>query len=152
MKRIITLLLAFMMVFSLAVTVTASAEEKIQLTFFHRWPNEPKGPYMDEVIRKFEEAYPNIDIVVIDPVLNDPIRKIRTIVRRIFRMCSCPGRAALAPTSNRQGSPLDDMDYANQEWAARLLIVSGAPSSTTANSTEFPGPWTQGILLQQDSL
>lgn len=85
MKKLLSFALVLAVLLSMAV-LPAAAEEKVTLRFFHRWPNEPKGPYMDEVIRKFEEANPNIDIVLIDPVLNDSYKeKIRVLVGLLWR-------------------------------------------------------------------
>ena len=82
MKKLLALFLVAILTMGLLVTLSSAvAEEKITLRFFHRWPSEPKGPYMDAVIAKFEEANPNIDIVLIDPVLNDSYKeKIRVLI------------------------------------------------------------------------
>ncbi|HHT15618.1 MAG TPA: extracellular solute-binding protein [Clostridiales bacterium] len=144
MKRIIALLLAFMMVLSLTTTITASAEEKIKLTFFHRWPNEPKGPYMDEVIRKFEEAYPNIDIVVIDPVLNDSYKeKIRVLIGSsdipdVFMSWSGSFGANLVKSG--RVLPLDDMIAANPEWSGKIIDSQWGPFQY--DGKQYGIPWS----------
>ncbi|NLB90690.1 MAG: extracellular solute-binding protein, partial [Clostridiales bacterium] len=81
-KMLKTLLVATLVIASLLSLLSVGlAEEEITISFFHRWPNEPKGPYMDEVVAKFEEANPNIKIQLIDPVLNDSYKeKIRVLV------------------------------------------------------------------------
>lgn len=145
MKRKLSLVLAVMLVMtSIAVLPLAFAEEKIQLRFFHRWPNEPKGPYMDEVIQKFEEANPNIDIVLIDPVLNDSYKeKIRVLVGSsdipdVFMSWSGSFGANLVK-SNRV-RPLDDMIAANKEWADQIVPSQWGPFQY--DGKQYGIPWS----------
>lgn len=87
MKRIILLIVCFAMI----VPVTAcgkdtdkvdskSGEDKVVINFFHRWPNEPRNTFFNEVVEEFEALHPNVKVNV-DKVLNDPYKeKIRILV------------------------------------------------------------------------
>lgn len=132
MKKLLALFLVAILTMGLMVTLSSAvAEEKITLRFFHRWPNEPKGPYMDAVIAKFEEANPNIDIVLIDPVLNDSYKeKIRVLIGSseipdVFMSWSGSFGANLVKSG--RVLPLDDMIAANPEWAGNIVESQWGP-------------------------
>lgn len=143
MKKLLSFALVLAVLLSMAV-LPAAAEEKVTLRFFHRWPNEPKGPYMDEVIRKFEEANPNIDIVLIDPVLNDSYKeKIRVLVGSsdipdVFMSWSGSFGANLVKSGRVM--PLDDMIAANPEWAD--LIVDSQWGPFQYDGKQYGIPWS----------
>lgn len=142
MKKSLALFLALILTLSLAGA--ALAEEKITLTFFHRWPNEPKGPYMDEVVAKFEAAYPNIDIVMIDPVLNDSYKeKIRVLVGSseipdVFMSWS--GSFGQNLVKSGRVLPLDDMIAADPEWASKIVSSQWGPFNY--DGKQYGAPWS----------
>lgn len=58
----------------------APAGEKKVVTFFHRWPNEPKNAVFEAYVAEFEAQNPDIDIQM-DCVLNDSYKeKIRVLI------------------------------------------------------------------------
>lgn len=132
MKKMLALFLALIMTLGLTASLSASAaQEKTTITFFHRWPNEPKGPYMDAVIAAFEEANPDIDIVLIDPVLNDSYKeKIRVLIGSseipdVFMSWSGSFGANLVKSGRVM--PLDEMITQNPEWAANIVESQWGP-------------------------
>ena len=145
MKKSLALLLALLLTLGMASAAAAAlAEEKITLTFFHRWPNEPKGPYMDEVIAKFEAVNPNIDIVLIDPVLNDSYKeKIRVLVGSseipdVFMSWS--GSFGQNLVKSGRVLPLDEMIAADPEWAS--LIVESQWGPFNYDGKQYGAPWS----------
>lgn len=57
----------------------ASGDKKV-VTFFHRWPNEPKNPIFTSYVNDFMAANPDIEIQM-DCVLNDSYKeKVRVLV------------------------------------------------------------------------
>ena len=145
MKKLLALFLVAILTMGLLVTLSSAvAEEKITLRFFHRWPNEPKGPYMDAVIAKFEEANPNIDIVLIDPVLNDSYKeKIRVLIGSseipdVFMSWSGSFGANLVKSGRVM--PLDDMIAANPEWAGNIVESQWGPFNY--DGKQYGIPWS----------
>lgn len=146
MKKSLSLLLMLSMLLGLFALVPAAlaGEEQIQLTFFHRWPNEPKGPYMDEVIAKFEEANPNIDIVLIDPVLNDSYKeKIRVLIGSseipdVFMSWS--GTFGQNLVNSGRVRPLDDMIAADPEWSGKIVESQWGPFQY--DGAQYGIPWS----------
>lgn len=53
-----------------------AGSDKITLTFFHRWPNEPFKSYFDGIIKEFEQKNPNIKINVITALNEEYKQKI----------------------------------------------------------------------------
>lgn len=145
MKKFLAIVLA--MTFLLGNVLMVSnvlAEEEIKITFFHRWPNEPKGPYMDQVIAAFEEANPNVDIVLIDPVLNDSYKeKIRVLVGSseipdVFMSWS----GSFGENLVRSGRvlALDEMIAADKEWADSIEESQWGPFQY--NGKQYGIPWS----------
>lgn len=59
---------------------SGDGDGKVELTFFHRWPNEPKNTYFNQVVAEFEKQNPNITVKT-DKVLNDAYKdKIKITV------------------------------------------------------------------------
>lgn len=56
-----------------------AADGQVEIDFFHRWPNEPKKTYFDELVKKFEEENPDIKVNV-ESVLNDSYKDKAKIV------------------------------------------------------------------------
>lgn len=146
MKRKLSLLLVLATVISLFSMLPAALaeEEQIQITFFHRWPNEPKGPYMDEVITKFEEAYPNIDVVLIDPVLNDSYKeKIRVLIGSadipdVFMSWS--GSFGQNLVDSGRVRAVDDMIAADTEWSDKIVASQWGPFNY--GGEQYGIPWS----------
>jgi raffinose/stachyose/melibiose transport system substrate-binding protein len=145
MKKALAVFLVLLLTLSMASAIPAAfAEEKITLTFFHRWPNEPKGPYMNEVITKFEAANPNIDVVLIDPVLNDSYKeKIRVLVGSseipdVFMSWS--GSFGQNLVQSGRVLPLDEMIAADPEWASRIVESQWGPFNY--DGKQYGAPWS----------
>lgn len=146
MKRTLkTLLVITLVITSLFSLLTYGlAEEKVTITFFHRWPNEPKGPYMDEVVAKFEAANPNIDIQLIDPVLNDSYKeKIRVLVGSsdipdVFMSWS--GSFGQNLVNSGRVLPLDDMISSDPEWAGNIVESQWQPFNY--DGKQYGIPWS----------
>lgn len=52
---------------------------KIEIDFFHRWPNDPKKTYFDDLVAQFEAENPNIQVNT-ESVLNDNYKdKIKVV-------------------------------------------------------------------------
>ncbi|SKC76281.1 ABC transporter substrate-binding protein [Maledivibacter halophilus] len=90
MKRILTLVLSLVILISLTACgggsdnqtdQTGSSEGDVTvINFFHRWPNEPKNTFFNELVAEFEKQHPNVKIKM-DKVLNDPYKeKLRVLV------------------------------------------------------------------------
>ena len=145
MKKSLAMFLALLLVMGVLTAIPAAfAEEKITLTFFHRWPNEPKGPYMDQVIAAFEAANPNVDIVLIDPVLNDSYKeKIRVLVGSseipdVFMSWS--GSFGQNLVSSGRVLALDDMIAADPEWASQIVESQWGPFNY--DGKQYGIPWS----------
>ncbi|MEA4897310.1 MAG: extracellular solute-binding protein [Christensenellaceae bacterium] len=144
MKKSLSMLLALVLVLGLFTALPALAQEKVTLTFFHRWPNEPKGPYMDQVVAAFEAANPNIDIVLIDPVLNDSYKeKIRVLVGSseipdVFMSWS--GSFGRNLVKSGRVLALDDMIAADPDWAAQITESQWGPFNY--DGKQYGIPWS----------
>ncbi len=145
MRRTLGMLLVLALLASvLGMVPAALAEEKATIRFFHRWPNEPKGPYMDQVIAAFEAANPDIDIELIDPVLNDSYKeKIRVLVGSqdipdVFMSWSGSFGANLVKSGRVR--PLDDMIAADKAWSD--LIVPSQWGPFNYDGKQYGIPWS----------
>ncbi|MDO5425297.1 MAG: extracellular solute-binding protein [Eubacteriales bacterium] len=82
-KRVLSVLLATSMVATMAAgasALTVSAEEKKTIKFFHRFPDEPYNSFIESKIAEYEEAHPDIDIVV-ESAQNNPYKeKLKVVV------------------------------------------------------------------------
>ncbi|SCY66295.1 ABC transporter substrate-binding protein [Alkaliphilus peptidifermentans] len=89
MKRFLLIIVSIAMIVSLTAcggstnqgnSGSSDTENKVVINFFHRWPNEPRNTYFNEIISEFEELNPHVKINV-DRVLNDPYKeKIRVLI------------------------------------------------------------------------
>lgn len=58
---------------------TGASGDQVELNFFHRWPNEPKKAYFDDIVAEFEADNPDIKIKT-ESVLNDNYKdKIKVV-------------------------------------------------------------------------
>lgn len=56
-----------------------AADGRVELDFFHRWPNEPKNTYYSEIVAEFEKENPDIKVNV-ESVLNDAYKdKVKVV-------------------------------------------------------------------------
>ena len=146
MKKLVATILTIAMILSMLgiVTTVAAAEDKTVITFFHRWPNEPKGPYMDQVIAAFEAENPDIDIVLIDPVLNDSYKeKIRVLVGSseipdVFMSWS--GSFGENLVKSGRVLPVDDMIAQYPEWSSQIIESQWGPFKY--NGIQYGIPWS----------
>ncbi len=64
----------------LAVASIAGAQQKVTIKFFHRWPQEPRYSYFNQVVADFEKKNPDIHVEM-DSVINDAYKeKIRVLI------------------------------------------------------------------------
>ncbi len=110
----IVLALALFMVLPLG----AFAQEKVTLRFFHKWPEEPYNTYFNDMVAKYEELNPHIDIVV-NSAADQPYK---TQIRVVMSSSTPPDIYFAWPgdyTANfvRAGRALDLTDYFyGTEW------------------------------------
>ncbi|MCJ7843554.1 ABC transporter substrate-binding protein [Lederbergia sp. NSJ-179] len=97
---------------------------KVEINFFHRWPNEPRKSFYDEKIKEFMEKNPNVHINV-DSVLNDSYKeKIRVLVSNdnlpdIFSAWSDSFAENLV-SSNRI-MELNDIINEDKDWSSNII-------------------------------
>ncbi len=81
-KMLLFLIIAAVSMFTIAgcSSQSSSADGKVTLKFFHRWPKEPEKSYFEEVVKEFEKDHPDIDIQI-EAVLNDSYKdKIKVML------------------------------------------------------------------------
>lgn len=112
---------------------TATEEKKV-IKFFHRFPDEPYNSFIESKIAEYEEAHPDIDIVVTS-AQNDPYKeKIKVVVGTddcpdiFFSWCG-----EFTERFIREDLVLDLTSYleADQEWKDSLLASQLAEYTTT---------------------
>lgn len=79
-RTFIAIAAAATMVAPLAACGASPAEDGVvEIDFFHRWPNEPKNTFMNELVQRFETDNPDIKVNV-EAVLNDAYKdKIKVV-------------------------------------------------------------------------
>lgn len=143
MKKRIALVLAMCLALVCSVCSVSLADEKITLKFFHRWPNEPKFSYVNNLIESFEAANPDIDIAA-DCVLNDSYKeKIRVQVSTddipdIF--FSWSGAFGENLTKSGRVLALDDVIAADPQWADLIVESQWAPFNY--GGKQYGAPWS----------
>ncbi|WP_413375913.1 ABC transporter substrate-binding protein [Alkalihalobacillus sp. 1P02AB] len=132
MKKIIKVLslslLLLLLLLSACNSKDVSSEsdggEKVEIDFFHRWPNEPRKSFYDKKIEEYMEANPNVSINV-DYVLNDSYKeKVRVLVSNdnlpdIFSSWSNSFAENLV--SSGRIMPLDDVIDEDTEWSSKFM-------------------------------
>lgn len=134
MKRLIILALCLVMVATVAACGTSSNQQaskpaesdgqKVEIKFFHRWPNEPRNTFFKEAVAEFEAQHPNVKINM-DCVLNDSYKeKIRVLVSNedlpdIFSSWS--DSFAENIVSSGKVKPLDELFAQDKEWSSNIL-------------------------------
>lgn len=102
----------------------AGAGEKKVVTFFHRWPNEPKNPIFKAYVEEFEQLHPDIKIEM-DYVLNDSYKeKVRVLVSGdtipdVFSSWSGSFAENLVGSGNVK--PLDELMAADKAFADSII-------------------------------
>jgi raffinose/stachyose/melibiose transport system substrate-binding protein len=103
---------------------TESADGKVELTFFHRWPNEPYKSYYKEIIDEFEKQNPDIKVKEITALNDDYKQKANVILGNdnppdiFFSWVGEYGEKFI-----RDGIALDITDYMEQDkkWSDQLI-------------------------------
>jgi raffinose/stachyose/melibiose transport system substrate-binding protein len=122
---------------------TESADGKVVINFFHRWPNEPRNSFYDQKVQEYMELHPEVEIHV-DSVLNDSYKeKIRVLVSNedlpdIFSSWS--DSFALNLVSSERIMPLDDILAADLEWGDQF--ISSQFSGFTRDDIIYGVPFT----------
>lgn len=121
----------------------ASADGKVEIDFFHRWPNEPRKSFYDEKIKEYMEQNPDVHINV-DSVLNDSYKeKIRVLVSSddlpdIFTAWSDSFAQNLV--SSERIMPLNDVIKEDEEWSSK--IIDSQFGGFTFDDTTYGIPFT----------
>lgn len=134
MKRVLTLVLSLVMLVSLTACgggsdnqtdqAGKSDEDVTVINFFHRWPNEPRNTFFNELVAEFEKQHPNVKIKV-DKVLNDPYKeKLRVLVSSddlpdVF--VSWSDSFAENIVSSGKVKVIDDLYKEDPEWASNIM-------------------------------
>lgn len=122
---------------------SSSGEETIELTFFHRWPNQPKKQFFEKAVKEFEEAHPNIKIKT-EAVLNDSYKeKIRVVLGSstppdVFFSWS----GEFAYNFVREGQSLDLTNYINEDKAWSDEIIASQFNAFTLDEKVYGIPWS----------
>ncbi|WP_372469125.1 extracellular solute-binding protein [Microbacterium maritypicum] len=57
----------------------AATDGEVEISFFHRWPNEPKNTYYSDIVAEFEKENPDVKVKV-ESVLNDAYKdKVKVV-------------------------------------------------------------------------
>nr|WP_263323242.1 extracellular solute-binding protein [Neobacillus sp. Marseille-Q6967] len=122
---------------------SSSGEETIELTFFHRWPNQPKKQFFEKAVKEFEETHPNIKIKT-EAVLNDSYKeKIRVVLGSstppdVFFSWS----GEFAYNFVREGQSLDLTNYINEDKAWSDEIIASQFNAFTLDEKVYGIPWS----------
>ncbi|MDQ0429439.1 raffinose/stachyose/melibiose transport system substrate-binding protein [Planomicrobium stackebrandtii] len=122
---------------------SANADGKVEIDFFHRWPNEPRKSFYDEKIKEYMEQNPDVHINV-DYVLNDAYKeKVRVLVSSdelpdIFTAWSDSFAENLV--SSERIMPLNDVIQEDEEWSSK--IIDSQFGGFTFDDTTYGIPFT----------
>ena len=114
---------------------------KVELNFFHRWPNEPRNTYFENLVKDFEAANPNITVKV-DKVINDTYKdKVRVTVGSaqapdVFFSWSGSFAASLVATGNVM--ELDDRLASDAEFADQFVANQLPPFQVDGKQVGLP--------------
>lgn len=128
MKKVITIFLiaclTATMVFAGGQQENGATSKKTTISFFHRWPNEPKNSYFNDLVARYEALHPEIDIQM-DYVLNDSYKeKIRAGVASgelpdVF--CSWSDSFARNLVESGNVRSIDDLIEEDTAWSSRVF-------------------------------
>lgn len=114
---------------------------KVQLNLFHRWPNEPRNTWFDDMVKAFETANPDITVKV-DKVLNDTYKdKVRVTVGSpqapdVFFSWSGSFAASLVETGNVM--ELDDWMAAEPQFKSQFVANQLPPFEVEGKLVGLP--------------
>lgn len=134
-KKMLTLLMIIGMVFGSVTGCgkagednAAAKEGKIEIKFLHKWPEEERMAYFQDIIDKYEDSNPNVKITMIaygDDAIKD---KLRVMVG---------------------GSEMPDIFFSWSSQFAKNFIDEGAALDLTSyyeNDQEWKDSFNQGML------
>ena len=122
---------------------SANADGKVEIDFFHRWPNEPRKSFYDEKVKEYMEQNPDVHINV-DYVLNDAYKeKVRVLVSSdelpdIFTAWSDSFAKNLV--SSERIMPLNEVIQEDEEWSSK--IIDSQFGGFTFDDTTYGVPFT----------
>ncbi|MGH2316353.1 ABC transporter substrate-binding protein [Planococcus sp. SE5232] len=122
---------------------SANADGKVEIDFFHRWPNEPRKSFYDEKVKEYMEQNPDVHINV-DYVLNDAYKeKVRVLVSSdelpdIFTAWSDSFAENLV--SSERIMPLNEVIQEDEEWSSK--IIDSQFGGFTFDDTTYGVPFT----------
>lgn len=103
---------------------SAPVSQQKTITFFHRWPNEPKYSYMVDLVARYEKLHPDVKIQM-DYVLNDSYKeKIRAEVASgdlpdVF--CTWSDSFARNLVESGKVRAINDLMEADKAWSSRVF-------------------------------
>ena len=122
---------------------SANADGKVEIDFFHRWPNEPRKSFYDDKVKEYMEQNPDVHINV-DYVLNDAYKeKVRVLVSSdelpdIFTAWSDSFAKNLV--SSERIMPLNEVIQEDEEWSSK--IIDSQFGGFTFDDTTYGIPFT----------
>ena len=122
---------------------SANADGKVEIDFFHRWPNEPRKSFYDDKVKEYMEQNPDVHINV-DYVLNDAYKeKVRVLVSSdelpdIFTAWSDSFAKNLV--SSERIMPLNEVIQDDEEWSSK--IIDSQFGGFTFDDTTYGIPFT----------
>lgn len=122
---------------------SANADGKVEIDFFHRWPNEPRKSFYDDKVKEYMEQNPDVHINV-DYVLNDAYKeKVRVLVSSdklpdIFTAWSDSFAKNLV--SSERIMPLNEVIQEDEEWSSK--IIESQFGGFTFDDTTYGVPFT----------
>ncbi|TWT06486.1 extracellular solute-binding protein [Planococcus sp. CPCC 101016] len=122
---------------------SANADGKVEIDFFHRWPNEPRKSFYDDKVKEYMEQNPDVHINV-DYVLNDAYKeKVRVLVSSdelpdIFTAWSDSFAKNLV--SSERIMPLNEVIQEDEEWSSK--IIDSQFGGFTFDETTYGVPFT----------
>lgn len=147
-----TLILSFFLLITITIltacnsdkdSASENGDEKVEINFYHRWPNEPRKSFYDEKIKEYTAANPNVKINV-DSVLNDSYKeKIKVLISSdnlpdIFSAWSDSFAENLV--SSDKIMSLNDVISSDEEWSSK--IFESQFSGFTFDDTTYGVPFT----------
>ncbi|MBM7588101.1 raffinose/stachyose/melibiose transport system substrate-binding protein [Bacillus pakistanensis] len=148
MKKLFTIGMSFILIFTLLVGCSStsnseSSGDTIELSFFHRWPTEPKKQFFEEAVKEFEASHPNIKIKT-EAVLNDSYKeKIRVVLGSknppdVF--FSWSGEFAYNFVRANQALDLTGAVNEDKEWSSQIIESQFKPF--TLDGKIYGVPWS----------
>jgi len=122
---------------------SANADGKVEIDFFHRWPNEPRKSFYDDKVKEYMEQNPDVHINV-DYVLNDAYKeKVRVLVSSdelpdVFTAWSDSFAKNLV--SSERIMPLNEVIQDDEEWSSK--IIDSQFGGFTFDDTTYGIPFT----------